>query len=317
MTSRLEDKVIDMEVAAGTPSPTVDGSVRTVLVGHSMGGIVAAEAAIGLASDKPVGSGHGGFNGLMFPFIQGVLAFDTPYLGIAPGVVAHGAESQYKSASAALSQLSGLGAAMWGDGSSSASGASRAGLPAPPRASQGSHEASNSNSDGDSKPPAPSWASWGKLAVAAGAAGAVAAAWANREHLATGWNWASSHLEFVGCLARGEELKKRLACMSRLSNELDMGFANFYTLLGPAAAQRQATVSGTVLGPQRTFCNLPKATTAPAWRPAVNKAASDEPSAHMNMFDASKNPAYQQLVHDAAALVGQWLQNDWYQSSAT
>ena len=51
---RLEDKVIDMEVAAGTPSPTVDPSVRTVLIGHSMGGIVAAETVIGLASDKPI-----------------------------------------------------------------------------------------------------------------------------------------------------------------------------------------------------------------------------------------------------------------------
>ncbi|PHH63045.1 hypothetical protein CDD81_6376 [Ophiocordyceps australis] len=314
--SWLEDKVIDMEVAAGTPSPTVDGSVRTVLVGHSMGGIVAAEAAIGLASDKPVGSGQGGFNGLMFPFIQGVLAFDTPYLGIAPGVVAHGAESQYKSASAALSQLSGLGAAVWGDGSSSASGASRAALPAAPRASQDASQAAASD-EPSNKPSASPWASWGKLAVAAGAAGAVAAAWANRERLATGWNWASSHLEFVGCLARAQELKERLVCMSRLSDELDMGFANFYTMLGPAAAQRQATVSGTVLGPQRTFCNLPKAATAPAWRPAVNHAASDEPSAHMNMFDAGKNPAYQELVQDAAALVAQWLQNDWYQSSST
>jgi hypothetical protein len=34
---RLQDKVIDLEVAAGTPSPTVDPSVRTVLIGHSMG----------------------------------------------------------------------------------------------------------------------------------------------------------------------------------------------------------------------------------------------------------------------------------------
>lgn len=39
----LQNKVIDLEVANSTPSPTVDPSVHTILVGHSMGGIVAAE----------------------------------------------------------------------------------------------------------------------------------------------------------------------------------------------------------------------------------------------------------------------------------
>jgi len=34
---RLQNKVIDLEVANGTPSPTVDPSVHVILVGHSMG----------------------------------------------------------------------------------------------------------------------------------------------------------------------------------------------------------------------------------------------------------------------------------------
>ncbi|KAL1625895.1 hypothetical protein SLS56_007134 [Neofusicoccum ribis] len=33
----LQNKIIDLEVANGTPSPTVDPSVRVVLCGHSMG----------------------------------------------------------------------------------------------------------------------------------------------------------------------------------------------------------------------------------------------------------------------------------------
>ncbi len=120
------NKVIDLEVANGTPSPTVDPSVRTILIGHSMGGIVAAETIIALTSEKPI---HGSTdpsheapadvddpssiprpptpNALMFPYIQGVLAFDTPYLGIDPGVVAHGAEGHYAAASSAIAQLGG------------------------------------------------------------------------------------------------------------------------------------------------------------------------------------------------------------------
>ena len=34
---RLQNKVIDLEVEAKTPSPSIDPSVHTILVGHSMG----------------------------------------------------------------------------------------------------------------------------------------------------------------------------------------------------------------------------------------------------------------------------------------
>jgi pimeloyl-ACP methyl ester carboxylesterase len=42
--SRLLEKVIDIEVTSHTPSPTIDPSVHVILIGHSMGGIVAADA---------------------------------------------------------------------------------------------------------------------------------------------------------------------------------------------------------------------------------------------------------------------------------
>src|ERR1700734_881877 len=94
--SRLLEKAIDIEVANLTPSPTVDPSVRTILIGHSMGGIVAADTLIAITSDTPIDastlSTESAINSFMFPYIQGILAFDTPYLGISPGVVAHGAE---------------------------------------------------------------------------------------------------------------------------------------------------------------------------------------------------------------------------------
>lgn len=278
--TRLEEKVIDMEVAAATPSPTVDPSVRTILIGHSMGGIVAAELAIGLSSEKPIYSEDGIektdrpiFNSLMFPYIQGVLAFDTPYLGISPGVVAHSAESHYQNAATAISQLSGLGA-LWGAGNATSAKTkpSAGALPAPP--------ASAPQSGGSA------WQKWGRVAMYAGAAGAVAAggaaAWLNRDQITEGWTWVSSHLEFVGCLARAEELKKRVAYMVKINQELDVGFANLYTRLGKAAPSKQVSMVGTVLGHDRTFCNLPNKLAAGVWKEAVNDKATDETLAHMS-----------------------------------
>lgn len=268
---RLEEKVIDMEVDAGTPSPTVDPSVRVILVGHSMGGIVAVETVLGIAAEKPIYSEDGvekseilELNSLLFPYVQGVLAFDTPYLGIAPGVVAHGAESHYNTAASTISQLSGLGATLWG-----ANAANKTVKAAPAAA------------------PA-AWSKWSKVAMVAGAAGAVAAggaaAWINRDNIAQGWTWASSHLEFVGCLGRAEELKKRVKCMVQVSEELHVGYANLYTRLGKGAESTQATMSKTILGKDRTFCNLPSKMQAGEWRPAVNDKAVDETTAHTSKF---------------------------------
>ena len=266
-----------MEVDAGTPSPTVDPSVRVVLVGHSMGGIVAVETVLGIASETPIYSEDGieksevpNFNSLLFPYIQGVLAFDTPYLGISPGVVAHGAEGHYNAASTTISQLSGLGAALgWGSNASKSAGAASKAVvqqPSAPAAANG-------------------WGKWSKVAMAAGAVSAVAAggaaAWMNRDNITQGWSWVSSHLEFVGCLARAEELKKRVKCMVQLRDELNLGFANLYTRLGKAADSQQISMVGTVLGKDRTFCNVPKKMDAGDWRAAVNDKAADETTAHI------------------------------------
>lgn len=286
--TRLEDKVIDLEVATGTPSPTIDPSVRTILIGHSMGGIVAAEMVIAIASEQPIYSEDGiqksaalptSFNSLLFPYIQGVLAFDTPYLGIAPGVVAHGAEGHYQNAASAITQLSGLGASLWGANKAATS------TRAPPPSAGALPPATGGNKS------AGGWGTWGKVAMVAGAAGAVAAggaaAWMNRDHISEGWTWVSSHLEFVGCLARAEELKKRVSYMVRLNEELRVGFANLYTRLGRAASSKNVSMVGTVLGSERTFCNLPRSQAAGVWKEAVNDKATDETVAHMSELPPS------------------------------
>jgi hypothetical protein len=173
-TDWLQNKVIDLEVENRTPSPTVDPSVHVILCGHSMGGIVAAEALLSVVGDEPVPHTYQSESGhhrtdcpgekedtsrMWFPYIKAVLAFDTPYLGISPGVLAHGAEEQFGHATTAYRAFDETSAFFgWGKpkpASLAPVDASR-GLPAPD---------SNSSGGGLGK--------WGKLAMYAGAAAGI------------------------------------------------------------------------------------------------------------------------------------------------
>lgn len=257
-----------------------------------MGGIVAAETVIRLTSDKPIHPDTEGkdlpadLHSLMFPYIQGVLAFDTPYLGISPGVVAHGAEDHYNTASSALAQINNF----WGAGKPASPAAGAAGAKAPVAALPAPETAAAS------APAQGGWGKWGKVAMFAGAGAAIAAtsaaAYVNRGNISQGFGWVSSHLEFVGCLARAEDLKRRLAHLVRATEELDFGFANLYTRLGKAAGSKKvAGVAGTVFGSQRTFCNLPNRSSAGNWTEAINDKASDETVAHMSKFTLRAFPS--------------------------
>lgn len=73
---------------------------------------------------------------------------------------------------------------------------------------------------------------------------------------------------------------------------------------------------GTVLGRERTFCNVPTKQAAGLWMQTVNEKASEETWAHMGMFDPKENPGYDQMSKDATGLIAGWLQNNWYESSA-
>ncbi|CAK7198865.1 hypothetical protein SEUCBS139899_001532 [Sporothrix eucalyptigena] len=340
-TEWLLEQVIDIEVAARTPSPTVDPSVHCVLIGHSMGGIVAADALLTLAGDRRVGGDEetlaDELNALMFPYVQGVLGFDTPYLGIAPGVVAHGAEGQYAAATAAFAQITGITDALWGKkgGESSSAAAAKKPVAALPAAERSTTTTTSSSSSSG-------WG-WGKIAMVAGA-GAIAsgaavaaatAAYQHREQLTEGWTWATSHLEFVNCLARGEVLRARMARMTEAGQQLGTGFGNLYTQLGKTAAaearKRNAAVTndskngggrgsplaGLLPAGERTFCNLPSGQTpAGVWKPAVNDAATDETWAHMSMFDSAQNPNYNTLLWDARDMIVQWTEGSaWYAGS--
>lgn len=258
----------------------------------------------------------------MFPYIQGILAFDTPYLGISPSVIAHGAESHLRTASSAYSTFSEI-ASVFGYGASPKppTQASRPGpqklIKAPP--------AYMSASTTEDAAATPVWQRWGKYAMFAGAAGAVAAGgaavYAKRDHITEGWAWVGSHLEFVGCLMRGEELKTRLDKIVSLREDKGVGFADLVTVLAPKQGAGQA-VSGTggmleiTGGEERTFCTVPKTErNKECFEKTVNAKVDDEMAAHMTMFFPRQNSGYYSMSDRAKELVVAWVDEAWYQGS--
>lgn len=296
-----------------------------------MGGILAAETLLSITSEIPISHSATASissdnraspplspHSFMFPYIQGVLAFDTPYLGINPGVLAHGAEAQYQQASGAYQALSSA-ASTFGWGSSSTTTTSGAAK------SAGLLTAGSAAATTDAAA-APAWQRWGKLAMFAGAVGAVAAggaaAYVNRGNLTEGWSWAISHLEFVGCLMRGAELKARVSGVVEANSEHGLGFVNLYSQLERKAVDAGDTVAGGFVeihntdGFARTFCNLP---TRKDWKdffqPAINVKAVDEIKAHMEMFLPRSNPGFYKLAELGKGFIVHWVDDSWYAGS--
>lgn len=141
------------------------------------------------------------------------------------------------------------------------------------------------------------------MAAYGGATGAVAvagaAAYANYNKISSGISWAGDHLEFVGCLARGEELRRRFGRLVALS---EGGIAP-PGAASPGAAHEEGGADDATPGSfglavlytlltkdkgaaERTFCNFPRKERgwAPFWTPAVNPLAAGEVDAHVGMF---------------------------------
>lgn len=278
-----------------------------------MGGIVAAEAVLGIVADAmgvDKDTQDPGSRRNLFPAVQGVLAFDTPYLGIAPSVVARGAEDQWAAGKAWYDSAAGA----WAQTPWAKAEVAKAATTAKAAQAATAANATQAAATGGA------WG-WGKVAMIAGAAGAIAAgtgaaAYFGKDTLTTGWSWVGSHLEFVGCLARGEELRKRLEAVASLRFTHSVGFSNLYTLLGKNAGalpgESQKSLAARVLGDDRTFCNVPKSADAKRWwKIAKNEKAGNEIEAHMNMFLPAENPGYYAMGEDAKNLIQGWVQEGW------
>ena len=306
------------------PWPPNDKSVGVVLVAHSMGGFVASEALFHILDERASSSDPAA---PLFPMIQGVLAFDTPYNGLARSMFVYGGFSNYQKVSSVFNVMTALSAAPASismalkRGASSVPGSSRVTSPA-------------------------AWKTWQLVAVRTGTVGAIAAggvaayvhrqkikdgvqnmrnlkkqdlvegyqqgvdrlgqglAYVNRGNVGQSFAWLSDHFTFVGVLMKQQELNKRL---ERLANLKGIGIHDIYCSMG-----ENGYWSGGYFVPERTFCAVP-VEDQPASnlfsRHVVNNA-EDEIQAHMSLFKPDKNEDYQLMINKASRLVVTWFNDD-------
>ncbi|GAA6006176.1 hypothetical protein JCM10207_000551 [Rhodosporidiobolus poonsookiae] len=268
------------------------GPVRVILFGHSMGGLVISDTLLSTLSSASLP-------------ILGLIAYDSPLIGLNPAVFKSTFDKALDFASKGQAALAALGAG-YGLFKSATAGKKPEAAASAPSSSKPATRSSTDKSvsvpppaESPSATPGSNWLSLPYLAAAGitGAVGAaVGAAYYNRDALTKHWEWATSHLSFVGELWKTDELERRLEQVVA-AQEKGVGFHCFYTHL-PA---RPPSV------PERTFLVLPHAAPLRArFSPSTNTLAADEIRAHTTMFDASDG-SYA-LGQESARLVRDWVE---------
>jgi hypothetical protein len=256
-------KLTDAEMSTGCGM----GSAAAVLIGHSMGGILLADTIIQLGA---TGQGR----------ILGLMAFDTPFLGLNPKMVSNTVEGKWQQVSKAVSLVQGWTGVGQNNGASSTT-VTRTTTTTTTQANTGG--------------------GWLKWAAGAGGLAAVAAAatvaYTQREAISGGMGWAGAHLKFVGVLFQSDNLTRRMLRLRRFQQN----FANFYTVVNADPQQRKEAES--------TFCRLPveRIGDQEGWIPAKNRITGSEIEAHMGMFLPRSNSDYWGMAVRARKEVKSWV----------
>ncbi|WQF83666.1 Putative alpha/Beta hydrolase [Colletotrichum destructivum] len=328
--SWLKEQVMEVRKAnVEKPWPPKDREVGVVLVAHSMGGFVAADALF-LAINERAAS-NPSEDDPIFPLIQGILTFDTPYNGLARSMFVYGGFSNYQKVSSVFNVMTAL---------SAAAPASLARLGTRRAATSAVTSSSSSSALGRGNP---GWKTWQLIAVRTGTVGAIAAggvaAYVNREAILSGlknlnrdsvkegyqqsigalgqglayinrgnvgqsFAWLSDHFTFVGALLKQKELNRRLERMGALRG---VGIHDFYASLG-----ENGYWQGGYFVPERTFCAIPEGDHAASslFSRQVLQEVDDEVQAHMSMFQPQRHKGYEGMTEDAAELVVRWFHSE-------
>ncbi|WWC89547.1 uncharacterized protein L201_004471 [Kwoniella dendrophila CBS 6074] len=300
------------------------GKAKVVLMGHSMGGLLIADAARDIASNTREGD-------IMWPRIVGILAFDTPYLGLHPKHHLSQAASyvdQARSIASTVGMLSpmalGLGFGKFGkkteDAAEAGPSSSRSSSPKSNNGKGKEPETTvlpNTSTPKETTTTAATSSFWSKLpsigqpssgtlyGLGAAALGAVAlgTAYYRRGDFVTGWKWGYDHMTFVKNLWDDEGMKGRLVSIHELIIGRKIVFHNYYTHLPPSPPTQLVS---------RTFAILPP-TTHPLYKyfnAASNTLAKDEVSAHMGMFNPKTNDGFYDLGLEVVRVIGEKIEEE-------
>ncbi|KAJ3477885.1 hypothetical protein NLI96_g10159 [Meripilus lineatus] len=265
----LTDLTVQREVANGVGGGA--GKAKIILCGHSMGGLLAADALIEFARTRPDPTAP------LWPNIIACLAFDTPYFGIHPHIFKNTATQAAGYVQSAHSLFTNF-----------TSRKSPTPMPATPKAPPAAAIAA---------PPAqPSiWSKWAPAAYAVGGAliagAAAGTAYYKRQEISVGYTWAADHMKYVGTLWDEPALRKRVDTLLEIEEQMGVTFRVFYTWLPPNLPAFPSS---------RTFIVLPRVVTTSSkfgshFLQAPNGLASDEIQAHTGMFDGKTNDGYYEL----------------------
>ncbi|WWC70424.1 uncharacterized protein I206_104375 [Kwoniella pini CBS 10737] len=327
----LTELVVNLENDHGAGGGA--GKAKVVLMGHSMGGLLIADAARDIASNTREGE-------MTWPRIVGILAFDTPYLGLHPPSCAplqkhHLSQAasyvdQARSIASTVGMLSpmalGLGFGKFGKKSEETpeagpSGTSRSTAPinknGKGKQSESAVLSETTSSTTESTATTTSNSFWSKIpaivppstktmyGLGAAALGAVAlgTAYYRREDFVTGWKWGYDHMTFVRNLWDDDGMKGRLVAIHELIIGRKVVFHNFYTHLPPNPPTQLVS---------RTFAILPPMT-HPLYKyfnAASNNLAKDEVSAHMGMFNPKTNDGFYDLGLEVVRAIGEKIEEE-------
>ncbi|KAE8445778.1 hypothetical protein EG329_012836 [Mollisiaceae sp. DMI_Dod_QoI] len=287
----LQSQVTTLETLSANPSAIFSPSVSCILVAHSMGGFVAADTLFSVLDNRPISQDPN--TKLMFPLIQGVLAYDTPYNGLSRSMFAYGAFSQYQNISSAWNILSTGTSFLSAAGARQAVSSQASTLARNQAAAQASSSALSHNSKN-------SFSRWSALAARTGTYGAImaggVAAYIHRDQILSGLkslnrenlskiNYANTRdavtsINYSDSISQGltyvsrESIGEGFAWMAghlkfvgalmkttqlttrleRLSEIEGVGVKCLYTSLG-----ENGVWSGGYFVPKRTFCAIPSA----------------------------------------------------------
>lgn len=272
----LQNIVIDLEAANDTPSPTVNGSVKIILLGHSMGGLVGSDAIIDIHKEYAPA--------LHWPHVFGIVALDSPMLGLAPSLWQNGIDGVFRKGKTLYDSASSLSAL--GSGLFASTFAARS----------ATKSIEEDKKKGKTETGSSAFGNWKSIAAlsAAGALAAGGALYTQKETLSRGFSWISDHLEFIGTLRKQEELSARTVSVNSIDGVF---FSCYYTSL--------AAVKGSA--EERLFISLPKGQLLRSrFHASKNTIAQDEVTAHTTMFTRALNSDYDRLVREVRAEIGEW-----------